>query len=236
MRIQLILIILLISNEIFSQTTRTYDMDNPDTERFYGIGLRLIGDNGYKLNFFSLFPGDEIWDCEFSCGSFYQLGNMLYMKDSVRGFEMEFEVFNDSILIARKAFVNMVKKPFRLNRDLYQPYFYTCCPPNYGHNLAFSSNYEYGQKKYVSFPTEGCYGLSSEEFALKLYYINHRYEFVFHEVIISEGEWFMNNGEIVFKDRNLEGNFNGVFYNRGLEVNILSDNLFFVNAVFPKKK
>ena len=46
----------------------------------------------------------------------------------------------------------------------------------------------------------------------------------------------MNNGEIVFQYRNLMGNFNGVFYNRGLEVNILSDNWFFVNAVFPKKK
>lgn len=160
---------------------------------------------------------------------------MLYMKDAVRGFEMEFEVVDDSILIARKAFVNMVNKPFRLNRDLFQSGYYNC-PPNYGHNLAFSSNYEYGQKKYVSFPPEGCYGLSSEQFALKLYYINHRYEFVFHEVIISEGEWFMNNGEIVFKDRNLMGNFNGVFYNRGLEVNILSDNWFFVIAEFPKKK
>lgn len=55
-RIQIILIVLLLSFDIFSQTTRTYDMNNPDTKRLYGIGLHLIGDNGYKLNFFHLFP------------------------------------------------------------------------------------------------------------------------------------------------------------------------------------
>jgi hypothetical protein len=85
-RIQIIVIVLLLSFDIFSQTTRIYDMNNPDTKRLYGIGLHLIGDYGYELNFFSLIPGDEIWDCEFSCGSFYQLGQYALHERCGQGF------------------------------------------------------------------------------------------------------------------------------------------------------
>jgi hypothetical protein len=209
-------------------------MEKPLNEKVYTISLILVGDKGYELDFYDLSPSDEFWDCNFSFGSYYQSGSMLYMKDSVRGFEMEFEFASDSSLIARKAYANILNKLFYLSESFAHDASlgYPVAPD---HDFILKSNSSHCQKKYVSFPPEGCYGLSSEEFAVKLYYINHRYEFVFHEVIISEGEWIIKNGEIVFKDAVLSGNFTGIFCDWGLEVNILPLKLFFKDSLFPDR-
>lgn len=194
---------------VLSQIESEYCIEEIDSR------LSFFMDGTYEL-VASTNTGDQFLSILLSYGNYIMTGNKIVSLDKINGYQMEFTMIDKAVHVV-KSFKCYINKRMLL-----------CGHPSrllpISEYIMSSTYNEEALLRRLLFPVQmplrmGLYGGSEADIELKVEF--NSYKISFKHVVVSEGFWTIENGELSFFDSSLNQYFKGLIIYNGIKIYFL---------------